>query len=327
MSRVDVIVPCHEYGHFLRECVESVLAQEAVQARVLVLDDASPDGTAEVAGELAARDERVLFRRHAVNRGHIATYNEGLAWASSEYMLLLDADDVLTPGALLRATRLMEVHPDVGLTYGRARITRDPGRETFEVPPDYPWRIAAGSELIEGFCSTGLNALFQPTVVVRTSLQKELGGYLPELPHTGDMEMWLRFAAHGSIGILDVDQAFYRVHAANMTSHYQGIADIRQRKACFEMFFSKHGHRLANCARLRELALRRIAESALRHAKRKFKSGQLDMCRELLAFSLSVCPALRAERPCQWLEKKLAHASSSRSILRRVIGYFRGVGR
>ena len=77
MSRVDVIVPCYNYGRFLRECVESVLGQP-VDVRVLIIDDASTDDTPEVAAALAAEDARVEFRRHAVNRGHIATYNEGL---------------------------------------------------------------------------------------------------------------------------------------------------------------------------------------------------------------------------------------------------------
>src|ERR1700676_2500929 len=99
MSQVDVIVPCYQYGHFLRDCVASVLAQEAVELRVLVLDDASADDTAAIGAELAASDRRVEFRRHAVNQGHIATYNEGLDWASGDYTLLLDADDLLTPGA------------------------------------------------------------------------------------------------------------------------------------------------------------------------------------------------------------------------------------
>ena len=262
MSRVDVIVPCYEYGHFLRECVESVLSQEGVQVRVLVIDDASPDGAAGVAAQMAARDERVLFRRHAVNQGHIATYNEGLAWAGAEYQLLLDADDVLAPGALLRATRLMDVHPHVGLTYGRARVTHDPGREIFETVSDYAWRIVEGPAWIEGICASGLNDVYQPTSVVRTSLQKEIGGYRPELPHSADMEMWLRFAAYGSIGFIEAWQACYRVHGANMSLRYKGVPDFHQRKACFEMFFSQCGHRLADSERLRKLAFRRLGAHA-----------------------------------------------------------------
>src|SRR5256885_7498232 len=107
MTQVDVVVPCYNYAGFLRQCVESVLSQEGVDVRVLIIDDCSKDATPEVGAALAAQDARVEFRRHAVNHGHIATYNEGLLdWAAGEFSLLLSADDVLIPGAFARATRL-----------------------------------------------------------------------------------------------------------------------------------------------------------------------------------------------------------------------------
>src|SRR5207253_8052097 len=97
--------------------------------RVLIIDDASPDNTAEVAAELVREDPRVSFIRHIENKGHINTYNEGIEWASADYMLLLSADDYLLPGALSRATGLMEAHPEVGFTFGKAIELSDSGNE------------------------------------------------------------------------------------------------------------------------------------------------------------------------------------------------------
>jgi glycosyltransferase involved in cell wall biosynthesis len=114
VSSVDVFVPCYRYEHFLRQCVESVFSQSGVSVRVLIIDDASPDNTAEVAAALASEDPLVSFIRHIENKGHIATYNEGIEWASADYMLLLSA---LLPGALSRAAELMDAHPEVGFIY------------------------------------------------------------------------------------------------------------------------------------------------------------------------------------------------------------------
>ena len=151
MSRVDVIVPCYKYARFLRECVESVLSQSLTDVRVLIIDDASPDHTPEVAARLAARDKRVEYRRHAVNQGHIATYNEGLDWAEGDYTLLLSADDLLTPGALSRAARLMDAHPEVGFVYGRAILFKTgeslPQPET--VSDECEWQIWDGIDWLE----------------------------------------------------------------------------------------------------------------------------------------------------------------------------------
>jgi glycosyltransferase involved in cell wall biosynthesis len=78
MTKVDVLVPCYNYGRFLRDCVSSVLSQEDHGLRVLVIDDASTDDSLEVAHRLALEDSRAEVLPHRTNRGHIATYNEGI---------------------------------------------------------------------------------------------------------------------------------------------------------------------------------------------------------------------------------------------------------
>ena len=113
MSGIDVVVPSYNYAQFLTRCVSSILDQQDINVRVLIIDDASSDDTPQVGQRLAALDPHVEFRRHEVNCGPIATYNEGLlGWASAKYSLL-SADDMLAPAALARATRLMDRHGDV----------------------------------------------------------------------------------------------------------------------------------------------------------------------------------------------------------------------
>src|ERR1700754_2370869 len=103
MSTVDVVIPCYNYARYLRGCVSSALDQPGVDVRVLVIDDASSDETASVGRDLARSDGRVTFRRHESNKGHIATYNEGLiGWSTADYTALLSADDLLAPGSLGR---------------------------------------------------------------------------------------------------------------------------------------------------------------------------------------------------------------------------------
>src|SRR5262249_41209279 len=150
-----------------------------VDVRVLIIDDASPDNTPEVAAELAAQDRRVEYRRHAVNQGHIATYNEGLIWADGDYTVLLSADDMLTPGSLLRATRLMDTHPDVGFVYGGVLkfITDQPLPQPHKVSRECRWKIQAGLDWLEARCKAANNIIFSPEVVVRTRLQHKLGEY------------------------------------------------------------------------------------------------------------------------------------------------------
>ena len=168
MSCVDVIVPCYRYAHFLRQCVESVLTQTGPRVRVLIIDDASPDNTAEIAGALAKADARVTSLRHATNEGHIATYNQGIDWASSPYLLLLSADDYLLPAALERAVNLMQAAPDVGFVFGNVLELGTDGSPI----PVRPFGSSkapttlSGSEFAE--FSGPTNIVPTPTAVVRT---------------------------------------------------------------------------------------------------------------------------------------------------------------
>src|ERR1700754_1523538 len=84
MSSVDIVVPCFRYAHFLRECVASVLSQSGPELRVLIIDDASPDNTEEIAKELVRSDSRVDYCKHTSNQGLIATANEGIGWARAD---------------------------------------------------------------------------------------------------------------------------------------------------------------------------------------------------------------------------------------------------
>lgn len=297
-SSVDVIVPCYRYGHFLRQCVESVLSQDIQHLRVLIIDDASPDNTSEVAADLAREDGRVRMLRHASNKGHIQTYNEGIAWAAADYMLILSADDYLLPGALSRSVTLMEAHSDVGLTCGRNTTftTRDaPQASNACAESATGYVILHGIEFISA--SKSRNIVSTPTAVVRTQVQKLVGHYRPELPHAGDMEMWFRFAAHSSIAILDCYQAVYRRHPQNMSLTYLQDADILQRKAAIDSFIETCRHRLPSADRLHRKLLRALGCDAIGLASSAFNRGDISACEELSDTARLVCPDVTSSWP------------------------------
>ncbi len=331
MSRVDVFVPCYKYGHFLRGCVESILAQEGVDVRVLVIDDASPDDTPEVAAQLVREDSRVSYRRHAVNWGHIATYKDGIDWATGDYTLLLSADDVLTPGALNRAARLMDAHPEVGMVHGRAVLFQgnDPPPEIRPVPADYAWRIQSGLEFLDAvFSGSGANPVLAPTVVVRTRLQQQLGGYRAELHHSGDFEMWMRFAAHGSIGIVEAPQAFYRWHTTNMTHVYNtgtGFRNLEQTMAAFDVFVRDWGHLVPSADRLRSAAARKLGELAFWLASDAFDRGDRAAYRPFLDFALATWPPLRSTGAWRRFRCKSLVGCRLWSLMRPALDRLRGV--
>jgi glycosyltransferase involved in cell wall biosynthesis len=291
-NTVDVVIPCYNYARYLRGCVNSVLSQSGMNVRVLVIDDASSDDTPIVGEELAASHSTVHFRRHEQNKGHIATYNEGLLeWSTGDYVVLLSADDMLAPGSLSRAVQVMETDPSIGLVYGRAIHFRDEA----ELPCVKSERIMhtswRGTEWLQLRCRAGYNVITSPEVVVRGSIQRQVGGYNPDLPHAGDLEMWLRIAAVSNIAhIRKVPQAFYRVHSDSMmrTTFRGSFVDLRQRKAAFDSFFSRCRSLREDLSLLQNSAYRSLAREALWDACRAYDRNDqsLSHVAELEEFAL-----------------------------------------
>lgn len=309
MSCIDIIVPCYRYGHYLRQCVRSVLDQSGCETRVLILDDASPDDTPAVAAELAAQDDRVSVRRHDKNMGHIATYNEGLGWATSKYQLLLSADDYLLPGALARATALLDEHPDVGFAFGDCLVLcADQSITALSFAPGKAGaRLLSGTEFIR--LSGSRNIVPTPTAVVRTSLQRRLGGYETALPHTGDMEFWLRLASQAPVGIVLTPQAVYRRHAENMSLAYMvrsALPDLLHRQSALEHFFRFSSSLLDATPSLRSSLLASLARDATHAASAAFNVGDMDTHEELRRFATAASADVKASWPWTKLRFKRA---------------------
>jgi glycosyltransferase involved in cell wall biosynthesis len=278
---VSVVIPCYRYGRFLPECVASALDQEGVDVRVLIIDDASPDDSGAVAAQLAADDDRVEARVHPHNQGHIATYNEGLlGWADGDYSILLSADDLLTPGSIARATRVMEANPRVGFVYGHALRWSDGAPRPVPRLQPRGTTVWPGRDWLRIVCRLGHSVISSPEVVVRTALQQRIGGYLTTLPHSGDAEMWMRFAAHSDVAyIRGADQAFYRFHGTNMTVARVPTIDLAQRVAAYDAVFDVHCNQIPDAAGLRRLAHRGLAKEALWEGCRTYDRRPFDATR------------------------------------------------
>ncbi|MGY3425287.1 glycosyltransferase involved in cell wall biosynthesis [Bradyrhizobium sp. F1.13.4] len=273
MAKFDVVVPCYNYGRFLTDCVRSVLDQSVADVRILIIDDASSDSSVEIARGLADTDSRVRVVAHASNKGHIATYNEGIDWANGDYFLLLSADDLLAPGALERAAKIMDSCPEVGLTFGECLVwRRDTPRPFVNFVQDLRW---TKQDLVAEMCRTASDFVATATAIARTTVQKAVGGYRPSLPHSGDLEMWLRFGAHAEVAKIEAVQAIYRKHDSAMSNAYlaEMLAEYGQRKAAFDSFFETCRDRRPDISLLQRQVAHLARRSGLRHRDQLYPTG------------------------------------------------------
>ncbi|MFT4165249.1 MAG: glycosyltransferase family A protein [Microlunatus sp.] len=275
---VSVVVPCYNYGQYLPQLIDYVLDQPGVDVEILIVDDKSPDGSGDVAEQLAENNPAVSVLRHKVNAGHIRTYNDGLSRIKGDYVALLSADDLLPRGALSRAIALMEACPSVGLVYGYAR--------SFSGAPPEPnshlrsWTFWHGFDWLRSSLRQARCFISSPEVVMRREALCQVGLYDPRLPHSADFDLWMRTALHWDIGRVNgPDQALYRVHDSNMhlTDYAGWVTDLRERRLTFEILFDEHARDRADVKGLRDGTMRALAlESLNRGIDVGHTSGQTD---------------------------------------------------
>jgi hypothetical protein len=134
-----------------------------------------------------------------------------------------------------------------------------------------------GLDWFRRVCGLSHSVISSPEVVVRTSVQQKIGGYLAQLPHTGDTEMWMRFALHSDVAFIrGVDQAYYRTFDRNMTVARVPIVDLVQRKAAHDAIFDSLSSRIPDANRLRRQVDRSLAKEALWTACRAYDRRPID---------------------------------------------------
>lgn len=285
MGSIDVVIPNYNYGRFLRGCVRSAQAQAIENLRILIIDNASSDDSVEIARSLAAEDPRIEIIARKVNQGLHASFNEGIDWASAEYMTILHADDLLAAGALKRAMDCLDRYPSVAMTCGGTV------RQSEEIREDSlgsDWRIETGESFISQRCRTAHNTVACCGVVVRTSAQKIAGHYDERLSFAPDLEMWLRLARLGDVARTSAIQGFVRVHADNASAYTRErlAPELQAVELSFETFFEKENAKGRDVSHLRAQVQRSLAEraywAALAHLVRGSCSGGFELARVAL---------------------------------------------
>jgi glycosyltransferase involved in cell wall biosynthesis len=115
LPRIAVSMPAYNVAPFIAEAIESVLAQEGVTVEIVVVDDASTDATAAVAGRYAERGVRII--RNSTNRGISYNHNLVLRETTAPVIAHVDSDDRLLPGALAKLAAAVLSDPTVGQAY------------------------------------------------------------------------------------------------------------------------------------------------------------------------------------------------------------------
>ena len=304
---VTVVITCYNYERYLPQAICSALDQTGVEVDVIVVDDASTDGSLAAARELEARDSRVIVIEHMSNKGPVETFNDGLALASGEFLVRLDADDLLTPGSLARAVAVMRYYPTVGLVYGHPLHFSGDNLPAARKNPT-GWTIWPGREWLTDRCANAYNVITSPEAFIRRSVVDQIGGLQP-LAHTHDMELWLRIAAFSDVAYIHgADQAWHREHSASLSARkVDSLRDIQERVAAFDVLFAGAAGGIDGAREMRAAAMEAIAAQAVTYATREYDHGRdsAELVKDLIETARAAVPDLESVTGWKGLERRM----------------------
>ncbi|HEX8251902.1 MAG TPA: glycosyltransferase [Thermoanaerobaculia bacterium] len=205
--RVTVLMSVFNGGVYLREAIESILAQTFADYEFLIVDDGSTDDTPSILR--GYRDARIRVLTNERNVGLTASLNRGLGEARGEWIARQDADDRSHPQRLQRQLAFVAAHPEVTVAGTQARVIDARGRA---VGMSRKPRTSIGI----AWCSVFHNPLLHSSVIFRRNAILEAGGYDEAYPFNQDFELWSRLMERHPLANIDDVLIDHRVHGASI---------------------------------------------------------------------------------------------------------------
>lgn len=217
---VCVVITNHNYGHWLGQCIESVLAQTYRVDEIIVVDDGSTDQSRDVAAQYAERGVRLVAQP---NQGVAAARNHGVALTAQPFVVCLDADDYLDPRYIAACRGALLADRGHGLAWTGMSVVRPGLRPTGNVWPgpfNWEWQAAAS---VPPHTTIPTGAMF------RRAMWERAGGYRQQYAPGEDAEFYTRGLSVGftAVKATELPLYFYREHGrgAHSTRAYVPIDD------------------------------------------------------------------------------------------------------
>ena len=216
---VTVYIPCHNYGEYLQEAIDSVFAQSCRDWELIIIDDGSTDETPKICTRARQADpDRVRLVHNERAQGLQANANQVLEMARGKYIMRLDADDWLDESALLVMSHCLEARDEVALVYPNFVYVDAVGRR---LGVENRKKIGDEARLLDlpahGACT-----------MVRRRVLKALGGYDEEHDAQDGYELWLKVSRSYEVHNIATPLFYYRQHSNSLSRDEDRLLKARR---------------------------------------------------------------------------------------------------
>lgn len=200
-AKVTVLMPVYNTAAYLKQAIDSILAQTFTDFEFLIIDDASTDGSVDIIKAYA--DPRIQLIQKPENTGYTNSLNMGLNLAKGEYIARMDSDDISLPNRFARQVAFMDAHPEVGVCGTLVEFIG--AREGIEEKETESHRIKNILFRTNQFC--------HPSIFIRTSVLRENNLYFdPALEPAEDYAFWVRLSRVSDLRNIAERLVKYRIH-------------------------------------------------------------------------------------------------------------------
>ena len=202
---ITVLMPVYNAGRYLREAIDSILAQTFRHFELLIIDDGSTDDSVSILSEY--QDARIRFYSNEKNLGITATLNRGIDLSRAELIARMDADDISYPGRLQRQFGYMQQHPDCALLSTWAKVVGEDRKFV---------RLERYRSNFYYYNLTFECWIYHPTVMFRKSAVCKLGKY--SKPYSEDYDLFWKISTHFKIGNIAEPLVEYRLSSTSLNT-------------------------------------------------------------------------------------------------------------
>ena len=277
-ASVSVLVTVFNREKYLRECINSILASTWRDFELLIVDDASTDGSWAIACEFAAADSRIRAHRNESNLGDYPNRNRAASLAQHEYLKFVDADDLIYPHTLEMMVTAMSRHPEAAL--GLSWNVIDP-------PKPFPFVSSPRDVYFAYYLGTSLLGVGPTASIIKASAFSDTGGF-PQVQFVGDMHLWLKLTGRWPLASLPPALVWWRRHEGQQVSLEQARPEVlnarfdierefllsstnltqKEKEAGLEKLKSRHARRLMSIA---------VKDGRIRDATALWKGSSLNV--------------------------------------------------
>ncbi len=266
--KISVVMPIYNVESFVKQAVDSVLAQSMTQLELIIVNDCSPDNSLAICQKYT--DPRIRIINHELNRGLAAARNTGIRHARGDIIAFLDSDDLWHTDKLSQHLQHLQNNPEIGMSFSRSEFIEPTGIRTGYHQMPKLSQITARDILCRNPVGNGSAPVIRRSVLEQISYEDSFHGqaetcyFDASLRQSEDVECWLRIALQTQWKIEGLSQAltYYRLNAGGLSSNlfkqYDSWENVIERTRVYAAEFIGCTEKMARAYQLRYLSRQAI---------------------------------------------------------------------